>query len=155
MQKSSLVEIWLVSKYAFEFRNSHWFSVEKTVLNNFAIFTGKLLCWILFLTKLQAFFSHSDWIRVSYCIQFWCGKKFWKKNCGSFRSLWLWLLIAIMKISTEWCALQLYWTSLIHVHSKSRVTENIFNLQEWHQNTNNSISYKTFTDGEKTKTCQE
>ena len=79
-------------------------------------------------------------------------EKNWKKNCGSFRSLWLWLL---MKRCTERCALQLYWTSLIYVHSKSRVTENILNLQEWHQNTKTFLSYKTFTDGKKTKTCQE
>ena len=83
------------------------------------------------------------------------GKKLKKKNCGSFSSLWLWLLVAIMKRCTEQCALQLYCTSLIHVHSKSKVTENIFNLQEWHQNTKIFISYKTFTDGNKTKTCQE
>ena len=58
-----------------------------------------------------------------------------KKNCGNFLSLWLWLLIAIMKRCAEPCALQLYCTSLIYVHSKSKVTENIFNLLEWLQNT--------------------
>ena len=31
------------------------------------------------------------------------------------------------------------------MHSKSKVTENIFNLQERHQNTKTFISYKTFT----------
>ena len=78
-----------------------------------------------------------------------------KKICGSFRPLWLCLLIASMQRCTEQCALQLYCTSLIYVHSKSKVTENIFNLQEWHQDTKIFISYKTFTDGKKTKTCQE
>ena len=77
------------------------------------------------------------------------GKK-WKKNCGSC-SLWLRLLIAIMQRCTEQCALHLYCTSLIYVHSKSKVTENIFNLQEWHQNTKTFISYKTFTVGKKLK----
>ena len=79
------------------------------------------------------------------------GKKIKKKNCGSFRSLWLWLLIAIMKRCAERCALQLYCTFLTYVHSKSKVTENIFNLQEWHQNTKTFISYKTFTVGKKLK----
>ena len=78
-----------------------------------------------------------------------------EKNCGSFRSLWLWLLIAIMKRCAERCALQLYYTSLIYVHSKSKVTENIFNLQEWHQNTKTFISYKHSLMEKKTKTCQE
>ena len=74
-----------------------------------------------------------------------------KKICGSFRSLWLCLLITSMQRCTEQCALQLYCTSLIYVHSKSKVTENIFNLQEWHQNTKTFISYKTFTVGKKLK----
>ena len=78
-----------------------------------------------------------------------------EKNCGSFRSLWLWLLIAIMQRCIERCALQLYCTSLIYVHSKSKVTENIFNLQEWHQNTKIFISYKHSLMKKKTKTCQE
>ena len=43
----------------------------------------------------------------------------------------------------------------IYIHPKSKVTENIFNLQEWHHNTKTIISYKTFTVGKKTKTCQE
>ena len=38
------------------FRRSHWrCSIKKAVLKNFAIFTGKHLCWSLFLVKLQAF----------------------------------------------------------------------------------------------------
>ena len=37
----------------------------------------------------------------------------------------------------------------IYIHSKSKVTENIFNLQEWHQNTKTFISYKTLTAGKK------
>ena len=78
-----------------------------------------------------------------------------KKICGSFRSLWLCLLIASMQRCTEQCALQLYCTSLIYVHSKSKVTENIFNLQEWHQNTKTFISYKHSLMKKKTKTCQE
>ena len=37
-------------------RSSHLScSIEKTVLKNFAIFTGKHLCWSLFLIKLQDF----------------------------------------------------------------------------------------------------
>ena len=38
-------------------------------------------------------------------------------------SLWLCVLIAIVKRCAEPCALQLYCTSLIYVHSKSKVTE--------------------------------
>ena len=76
-----------------------------------------------------------------------------EKNCGSFRSLWLWRLIAIMKRCAKTCTLQLYSTSLIYVHSKSKVTENICNLLEWLQNMRNCkslfkqtfISFKTFT----------
>ena len=62
-----------------------------------------------------------------------------------------------MKRCAERCALQLHCTSLIYIyiHPKSKVTENIFNLQEWHHNTKTIISYKTFTVGKKTKTCQE
>ena len=54
-----------------------------------------------------------------------------------------------MKRCAERRALQLHCTSLIYVHSKSKVPENIFNLQEWHQNSKNFISYKTLTIGEK------
>ena len=57
-----------------------------------------------------------------------------KRKYGFFRSLWLWLLIAIMKRCAEPCALQLHCTSLICLHSKSEVTENIFNFLEWLQN---------------------
>ena len=63
-----------------------------------------------------------------------------KKNCDSYRSLWLWLLIAIMERFAEPCALQLHCTSLIYVHSKSKVTEKIFNLLEWLQNMQNCKS---------------
>ena len=37
----------------------------------------------------------------------------------------------------------------LYVHSKSKVTENIFNFQERHQNTKTFISYKTFSDRKK------
>ena len=38
---------------------------------------------------------------------------YWRKILdGCFRSLWLWLLVAIMNRCAEWCALQLYRTSL-------------------------------------------
>ena len=47
------------------------------------------------------------------------------------------------------CALELYCTSLIYVHSKSKVTENIYNVQEWYQNTKTTISHETFTIGKK------
>ena len=86
-------------------------------------------------------------ILISFHIQSECRKKTGKKNCDSFCSLWLWLLLAIMKRCTKWCALQLYCTSLIYLHLKSKVTENIFNHQEWHQNTKTFTSYKTFTVG--------
>ena len=37
-------------------RSSHQsYSIKKVVLNNFVIFTGKQLCWSIFLIKLQAF----------------------------------------------------------------------------------------------------
>ena len=92
-------------------------------------------------------------------------EKIWKKNkktnknkqtnCGYFCSLWLWPFTAIMKRCTERCTFELYCTSLIYIYiyiySKSKVTENIFNLQEWHQNTKTFISYKTFTVGKKLK----
>ena len=107
--KSSLVDVWLVSKYASGSRNSHRCSVEKAFLKHFAIFSGKHLFWSLFLTKLQAFFPHSDWIRVSLCIQSKWGKKI-EKKCGYFRSLWLWLPTAVTKKCSERCALQLYCT---------------------------------------------
>ena len=85
LQKSSLVDVWLVSKYVSGFRNSHRHSVEKAALKNFAIFTGKHLYWSLFLTKLQALFPHSDWIQVSLRISIflysvWMQGKNWKKN---------------------------------------------------------------------------
>ena len=135
-------------------------SVEKAVLKNFAIFTKKTPCWTLFITKLQAFFQHSDWKWVSLYIRIspysvWMREKNWKKNCGTICSLWLWLVIAIVKECAERCRLQWYCTSVMNVHSKSKVTENISNLQEWHQNTKTFISYKTFTVETKTKTCQE
>ena len=60
LQKSSLVDVCLVSKYVSGLRDSHRYSVEKAVLKIFAIFTGKHLCQNLFLTKLQAFFLYSD-----------------------------------------------------------------------------------------------
>ena len=64
------------------------------------------------LTKLQAIsriWTEYEYLSVlvSFRIQSECGKKTEKKNCGSFRSLWLQLLISIMKRCTEQCALQL------------------------------------------------
>ena len=58
---------------------------------------------------------HSNWI--------WEKKIEKIENCGSFSFLWLWLLIAIMKRCSEQCALQLYCTSLMYIHSKSKVTK--------------------------------
>ena len=128
MQKNSLIDVWLASKFTSGIRNNHRCSVEKAVLKNFVMFTGKHLCWSLFLTKLQAFLPHSDWTRVSLCIRI------------SPYPIWM---------------REKNWTSLIYVHSKSKLIENIYNLQEWHQNTKFFISYKTFTVGKITKTCQE
>ena len=48
LQKSSLVDVWLVSKYASGFRNSHRCSVEKAVLKHFAIFTGNTCVGVSF-----------------------------------------------------------------------------------------------------------
>ena len=46
------------SKFCKKSRSSHQrFSIEKAVLNNFAIFAGKRACQSLFLRKLQAFRS--------------------------------------------------------------------------------------------------
>ena len=132
LQKSSLVDVWLVSKYAFGFRNSHRCSVEKVFLKHFANYSAFELKTSISLYQYLSVFSLN------------VGKKM-KKNCGFFCFLWLWLLITIMKRCVEQCALELYCTSLLYVHSKSKVTENIFNLQEWHQNTISFISYKTFT----------
>ena len=158
MQKSSLVDVWLVSKYASGFRNSRQCSVEKAVLKHSAIFTGKHLCWSLFLTNLQAFFPHSDWIWVSLHIQSKCRKKLKKKKkivatfvlygCG-----YLLLLQKDAQNNAHYnCIVPLYY---IYIHSKSKVTENIFNLQEWHQNTKIFISYKTFTVGKKLKPAKK
>ena len=48
---------------------SHWSyrmcSINKAAFKNFAIFTGKHLCWDLFLIKLKAFKSATLWKRVS------------------------------------------------------------------------------------------
>ena len=45
-----------------KFRGSHRrFSVKKSVLKNCSIFTGKHLCWTIFLTKLQARRSQLFW----------------------------------------------------------------------------------------------
>ena len=130
MQKSYLTDIWMVSKYTSGFRNSHQCSIEKTVLKHFANYSP---------FKLNTSTSpYSVWMQEKI-----------EKKCGSFCSLWLWQLIAIMKRCSEWCTLQFYCSSLIYVHSKSKVTENIFNLQEWHQNTKTFISYKTFAVGKK------
>ena len=80
LQKSSFVDVCLVSKYASGFRNSHWCSVEKVALKNFAIFTGKHLHWSLFLTKLQAISRIRTekkylYVLVSFPIQSECGEK--------------------------------------------------------------------------------
>ena len=46
----------LLWKHELNLRSSHWScSVKKFVLRNFANFTGKHLCWSLFLVKLQTF----------------------------------------------------------------------------------------------------
>ena len=37
---------------------------KKSVLKNFAIFTGKHMCWIFFLIKLQAFTAASNYGNV-------------------------------------------------------------------------------------------
>ena len=42
------------SVYYGQIESSHRCSIAKSVLKNFAIFTGKFLCWSLFWTKLQA-----------------------------------------------------------------------------------------------------
>ena len=43
-------------KIILSLRSSHWrCSIEKDVFKNFANFTGKHLCWSLFLIKLHAF----------------------------------------------------------------------------------------------------
>ena len=40
-------------------------------------------------------------------------QQYWRKIiCGCFRFTWMWLFISIMKRCAEWCALQLYHTSL-------------------------------------------
>ena len=84
MQKSSFVDVFLVSKYASGFRNSHRCSVEKVVLKIFAIFTGKHWCWSLFLTKLQVIsrirteYEYLS-VLVSFRIQSKCGEKIEKK----------------------------------------------------------------------------
>ena len=44
----------IFSKFCKKFRDSHpSCSIKKDLLKNFIIFTGKHLCWILFLIKLQ------------------------------------------------------------------------------------------------------
>ena len=74
-------------------------------------------------------------------------------------SLWLCVLIAIVKRCAEPCALQLYCTSLIYVHSKSKVTESSrmapkqAKLQIFIQV--NLYFFQNIPAGKKTKTCQE
>ena len=53
------------SKFCKKSRSSHQRCyIKKAVLNSFAIFTGKHLCWSLFLIKLQAFRLPTQ---VSFC----------------------------------------------------------------------------------------
>ena len=72
---------WLISFVrSFVFRSSHQrFSIEKAVLNNFAITTGKHLCWSHFLIQLQAFrpatLLKSD-SNTSFFL--WILRKFWE-----------------------------------------------------------------------------
>ena len=50
--------IYIIGLHEITFRSSHQRgSVKTSVIKNFAIFTGKRLCWSLFLIKLQAFRS--------------------------------------------------------------------------------------------------
>ena len=50
--------IYIIGLHGITFRSSHQRgSVKISVIKNFAIFTGKRLCWSLFLIKLQAFRS--------------------------------------------------------------------------------------------------
>ena len=46
-------------------RSSHQRSVKKAALKIFAIFTGKHLCWSLFLIKLQSF-RHCNFIKKDF-----------------------------------------------------------------------------------------
>ena len=61
----------------------------------------------------------------------------------------MWLLLFFMVVATDCYYENVYRISSTFVPSKSKATENIFNLQEWHQNTKTFISYKTFTIGKK------
>ena len=50
-------------------RSNHWCFVKKVFLENFAILTGKQLCWSVFFNKVagfQAFFlsNHADFSRI-------------------------------------------------------------------------------------------
>ena len=104
------------------FRNSHRCSVEKTVLKYFAIFTGNTSVGVSFQQSCRPS-SHirTEYESLSVYIQFKCGEKIEKKKkCGYFRSLWLWLLTAIMKKCAERCALQLYCTSSIYIYIQNK-----------------------------------
>ena len=83
MQKGSLLDVWLVFKCASGFRNSHWCSLEKAVLKNFAILGGKHMRCSLILTKLQAFF-------LVFSLN--AKKKLKKKK--------MWLLLFLMLVAT-------------------------------------------------------
>ena len=87
-------------------------------------------------------------------------EKIWKTKKKQKQANKLWLLLFFMAVAIYcyyekvhrkmhlWIVLYLF---NIYIYSKSKVTENIFNLQEWHQNTKTFISYKTFTVGKKLK----
>ena len=97
MQKSSFVDVCLVSKYASGFRNSHQCSVEKAVLKNFAILTGKHLCWSL-LIKLQAISCiQTEYEYLSVLVSFHIQSKCRGKNEKKKKK---WLLLLFMAVVT-------------------------------------------------------
>ena len=70
----------LLSKHELNLRRSNWnSSVKKRVLRNFANFSGKSLCWSLFLIELQALRPAALLKRDSNTDDFlWNLKKFWE-----------------------------------------------------------------------------
>ena len=61
-------ELFNHSKHIIQVESSHRCSMKKAILNNFTIFTGKCLCWSLFLIKnFKATLSKRDAYTAVFC----------------------------------------------------------------------------------------
>ena len=109
------------SCYSAYYRNSlQRCFIKKTVLKNFVIFTGKHLCWSLFLLRLQVFrtnfYEHIFWrTSANGCFYYyWCRKSYCGMNlCENmfFQENDICLLSTNNSLSLNWKQLPLWWTS--------------------------------------------